>query len=129
MRYLRAEEILAIHDETVEKEGGILGIRDLGLLYSLAERPKSSMMGQEFYPDLFSKAAAILEGIATYHVFSDANKRTAFLSTGTFLGFQGFDLIVEHDVAYRFVLEVAVQKKSIEEIAAWLKKNSRKSRT
>ena len=78
MQYLRAEEILAIHDETIEQEGGCL-VCAIWVVYSVAERPKMSMMGQEFYPDLFSKAAATLEGIATYHVFADANKRTAFV--------------------------------------------------
>lgn len=124
MQYLRAEEILIIHDETIEKEGGLLGVRDMGLLLSVVERPKMSMMGQEFYSDIFSKAAALLEGIATYHVFADGNKRTAFMSCGTFLGLNGHELVAPNDAAYRFVLSVAVKKKSIKEIAAWLKKYS-----
>ena len=113
MQYLRAEEILAIHDETIEQEGGCLGVRDMGLLYSVAERPKMSMMGQEFYPDLFSKAAATLEGIATYHVFADANKRTAFLSCATFLGLNGYDLQTSSDLAFDFILAVAQKQKTI----------------
>ena len=125
MRYLSAEEILVIHDETIEKEGGVLGIRDVGLLYSQAERPKMAMMGQEFYPDVFSKAAAILEGLATYHVFADGNKRTAFIACAAFMGINGFELVVPSTSAFRFILAVVNKKKDVQEIAAWLKRYSK----
>ncbi|MBI5654202.1 type II toxin-antitoxin system death-on-curing family toxin [Candidatus Uhrbacteria bacterium] len=125
MRYLSAEEILVIHDETIEKEDGILGIRDVGLLYSLTERPKMAMMGQEFYPDIFSKAAVILEGLATYHVFTDGNKRTAFIACMVFLGLNGYDVTAPLDSTHRFILAVAQKKMDMPKIVAWLKKNSR----
>lgn len=128
VRYLLPEEILAIHDETIEKEGGTLGVRDFGLLASLAVRPQMSMMGQEFYPSIFSKAASILEGIATYHVFADGNKRTSIISCSAFLSLNGYELTTSSEVAYRFVMDVAVKKKTIEEIAKWLKKHSKKIR-
>jgi death-on-curing protein len=124
VRYLLAEDILVIHDETIEKEGGILGVRDMGLVYSIAERPKMAMMGQEFYPDLFAKAASILEGLATYHVFADGNKRTAFITCATFLLMNGHELIAPDAKALRFMLDVAQKKIGMDEIAAWLKKNS-----
>jgi death-on-curing protein len=124
VRYLSAEEILVIHDETIEKEGGVLGIRDVGLLYSLTERPKMAMMGQEFYPDLFTKAAAIFEGLATYHVFTDGNKRTAFIACAAFMGLNGFELVVPSNAAFRFILAVANKKKDIQEITVWLKRYS-----
>lgn len=126
MRYLVIEDIIAAHDETIEKEGGVFGVRDFGLLASLAERPKSSMMGQEFYPDIFAKAAATLEGLATYHVFADGNKRTAILSCAAFLGFNEYELTASSDAIYRFVLQVAVKKKSLEDVTKWLKKHSKK---
>ncbi|MEK7473358.1 MAG: type II toxin-antitoxin system death-on-curing family toxin [Patescibacteria group bacterium] len=128
MRYLVAEEILTIHDLEIEKRGGVLGVRDFGLLYSIAERPKMSMMGQEFYPDVFSKAAAYLEGLATYHVFADGNKRTSFLATAAFLGLNGHDLIISNPKVVTFVLAVATKKKSMGDVAAWLKKHSKKIR-
>ena len=126
MTYLLAEEMLAIHDRIVEAIGGLKGVRDIGLLCSLAERPKMAMMGKEFYPDIFTKAAAYLEGIATYHVFADGNKRTAFAVTHYFLRVNGFKLTVSTKTAYSFIMSVATKKKSIEEIATWLKKHSKK---
>lgn len=124
MRYLIAEEILTIHDLEIERRGGVLGIRDIGLLYSIAERPKTAMFGKEFYPGIFSKAACYLESIATYHVFADGNKRTSVLATGAFLGLNGYDFVAPNPEVVRFVLAVAVKKKSMAEIARWLKKHS-----
>jgi len=127
VQYLRAEEILCIHDQLVETHGGIFGIRDQNLLFSVAERPRTSMMGKEFYPDVFLKAAALFEGIATYHVFTDGNKRTAFLTMSVFLGVNGYDLHATNKEAFSYTLEVALKKRSIEQIAAWLKRKSTKA--
>ncbi len=126
MRYLLAEEILAIHDRVLEEFGGLKGIRDLGLLLSIAERPKLAMMGKEFYPDIFSKAAAYFEAIATYHVFSDGNKRCSITATQVFLRANGYALRISTNEAFRVVMDVAVKKKTVEEIAKWLKKSSKK---
>ena len=126
MIYLLAEEMLAIHDRIVEAIGGLKGVRDVGLLYSLAERPKMAMMGKEFYPDVFTKAAAYLEGIATYHVFADGNKRTSYAVTHYFLRSNGYKLSVSTGPAYTFIMAVATKKKTIEEIATWLQKHSHK---
>jgi death on curing protein len=124
VRYLSAEEILVIHDETMENEGGLLGLHDVGLLFSIVERPKMAMMGQEFYPNVFSKAAVLLEGLATFHAFADGNKRTAFITCATFLGLNGFELIVSQGKAFAFVMSVAVKQRTINQIAVWLKNNS-----
>lgn len=122
MRYLTAEEVLAVHDRILAAIGGRKGIRDIRLLQSITERPKTGMMGVEFYPDVFSKAAAYLEGIATYHVFTDGNKRTAITVTSLFLRANGYTLTMPQDQGYRFILAVAQKKKTIKEITAWLKK-------
>ncbi len=128
MRYLSVEEILAIHDESIEKDGGAFGVREMGFLHSLVERPKMAVFGQEFYPDMLTKAAATLEAMATYHVFADGNKRTAFMATATFLELNGFMMEVPSHAALRFILAVATKKKSIPQIASWLKRYTKKKR-
>lgn len=127
MRYLLAEEMLAIHDRVIDEVGGMKGIRDFHLMFSIAERPKMGMMGREFYPDIFSKAASYLEALATYHVFADGNKRSAIAITHFFLRENGYMLVMTTKDAYAFILAVAVKKKSLEEIATWLKKHAKKS--
>lgn len=127
MNYLLAEEILAIHDRVIVATGGIKGVRDVGLLYSIAERPKMAMMGREFYPDIFTKASAYLEAIATYHVFADGNKRTAIAVTHYFLRDNGYLLQPSIEQAYRFMIAVAVKKKTMKHIATWLKKHAKRA--
>src|SRR3989338_7520715 len=118
MRYLSAEEILALHDRLIETIGGSLGVREENLLRSIAERPKASFGGQEQFPTLFLKAAAYLEAVATYHVFVDGNKRTSIAVAQVFLRANGCDIpaldIEESEV---FIIDVAQRKKNLEEIA------------
>lgn len=125
MRYLTAVEILAIHDRVVEETGGSLGVREEHLLLSLAERPKSSFAGVEKFQTIFTKAASYLEAIAMYHVFVDGNKRTAITVAGVFLRANRYQASLPIDESEQFILRVVTEKLSIEEIAAWLEKNSK----
>lgn len=122
MRYLTGEDILAIHERLLEETGGSAGIRDIGLLYSIVEKPKTSFGGQEMYPGIHLKAAACLEALTNYHVFVDGNKRTAFMSAAVFLAINGRQLEVEQESGLRFMLAVANKKKTVHQIASWLEK-------
>ncbi len=127
MRYLSAEEILALHDLLIEQIGGLLGVREEGLLRSIAERPKISFEGQEQFPTLFLKAAAYLEAIATYHVFVDGNKRTSAMVAEVFLRANGFEITVFNmEEVEAFIVAAAQKQKTLVDIAAWLEKNSKK---
>src|SRR3989338_5611926 len=118
MQYLTAEEILAIHDLLIEHIGGSLGVREEGLLLSIAERPKTAFDGTEQYPTIFLKAAAYLEAIANYHVFVDGNKRTAITVASIFLRANNYTISLPVDESESFIIRVATEKPSIEEIAA-----------
>lgn len=127
MRYLTAEEILAIHDRLIEQIGGSLGIREEGLLLSIAERPKTAFGGKEQFPTVFLKAAAYLEAIATYHVFVDGNKRTSLAVAEIFLQANDVEItIFAVEEAEAFIIAAAQRQKSLEEISQWLEKNSTK---
>ena len=126
MRYLSAEEILALHDRLIETIGGSLGVREENLLRSIAERPKASFGGQEKFPSLFLKAAAYLEAIATYHVFVDGNKRTSIMVAEVFLRANGYEMAAfDIKKAEEFILAAAQKQRSLGEIAAWLEQNSK----
>ncbi len=71
---------------------GQKGVRDVGLLESALMRPSSSAFGQDAYPDLWSKAAALLHSIIRNHPFMDANKRTGVNLALAFLGRNGEDV-------------------------------------
>ena len=121
MRYLTAAELLAIHDRISERIGGIRGVRDENLLQSAAVRPQSAFGGAEMYPDVWIKAAVLMEGIAVFHPFSDGNKRTAITSASAFLAFNNKKIILPVEESEIFVLSVAQKKLTLNEIAAWLK--------
>ena len=59
MRYLTPEQVLFIHARLIAETGGEHGIRDLGLLQSAVGRPQAVFEGQDMYPNLHNKAAAI----------------------------------------------------------------------
>lgn len=128
MYYLSAADILAVHDRVIEETGGSLGVRDPRLLLSIAERPKTSFGGTEQFPDVFTKAAAYLESIVTYHVFIDGNKRTALTVTGVFLALNGHATNLPAAESEKFMLAAAQHQKTLEDIAAWLKKRTRRIR-
>lgn len=126
VKYLTGEDILVIHARIIDRTGGGHGVCDVGLLASLAERPKSAFGGMEFHAGIFTKAAVYLESIACYHVFVDGNKRTAIAAVARFLFVNGYEFIAAGEMAEAFVLQVATRKVEPTDIAVWLKKNSRK---
>ncbi|MFF7181752.1 type II toxin-antitoxin system death-on-curing family toxin [Streptomyces sp. NPDC008121] len=104
--YLSAEDVLVIAEHAVDDQKVV--VRDAGLLESAVHRPSAAMFGEEAYPDLVGKAAALLQSLAVNHPFVDGNKRTAWLSCVTFLAMNGIQLRPDIDAAERLVIAVAV---------------------
>ena len=82
-------------------------IRDLGLLDSACHRPQASLFGQEAYPTLAGKAAALLHSVACNHALVDGNKRLALLATVVFLRINGYVLDLTDDEAFDLTMSVA----------------------
>jgi death-on-curing protein len=70
------EDILNLHQFSIQKYGGSDGLRDSGLLESAIARPFQSFGGEDLYPSIFEKAAALGESLIINHPFIDGNKRT-----------------------------------------------------
>jgi death on curing protein len=92
-------------------------VRDVGLLDSAAARPRSHVFGQEAYPTLSLKAAALLHSLARNHPLVDGNKRLGWLATVVFLDLNGHEPDLEDDAAFHLVMDVAAGKADVEEIA------------
>ncbi|MGW1406475.1 type II toxin-antitoxin system death-on-curing family toxin [Streptomyces sp. NPDC002403] len=103
--YLSSEDVLVIAEHACSDMQIV--VRDAGLLESAAHRPSAAMFGEEAYPDVIDKAAALLQSLAINHPFFDGNKRTAWLSCVTFLAMNGVDLRPDIDAAERLVIAVA----------------------
>lgn len=98
-------------------------IRDIGLLGSAAARPQTTAFGEDAYPDLWTKAAALLQSIVKDHPLVDGNKRLGWLATATFLELNGVPVTSATNAAvYRLVMRVAAGRDSIDVIARRLHK-------
>lgn len=117
-QYLTVEQALRIARVAV---GGPIHVRDVGLLEAAVHRPRSSVFGQDAYPDLFTKAAALLHSLARNHPLVDGNRRLAWLATYVFLAKNDVVLDPGDDEAYDFVVAVAAGTiDELSEIAAVL---------
>jgi death-on-curing protein len=82
-------------------------IIDLGLLDSAMHRPRASAFGEDAYPDLATKAAALLHSLTKNHCLADGNKRIAWLATVVFLDINGFGVTLSDDEAFELVWDIA----------------------
>ena len=119
MIYLTTEQILFLHARLVAETGGSHGVRDLSSLLSAVGRPQASFDDKDLYPDLFMKAAALMDSLINNHPFVDGNKRTGIAAGALFLRANGARLQVSNAELEQFTLEVAQSKHTIEEIALW----------
>ncbi len=124
MKYLRAEQVLFIHARIIAETGGEHWVIDLGLLKSAVGRPQGIFDGIELYPDLFFKAAALLQSLVGNHAFLDGNKRTAITSVGLYLSSNGYELTASNRELESFVLRCAQGSETLQEITRWLRDNS-----
>ena len=95
-------------------------LRDLGLLDAAIARPQSSAIGEDAYPTVKLKAAALLHSIVTNHALVDGNKRLGWLATTVFLDFNGEPVGLGDDDAFQLVLDVAEGRIDVEDIAGRL---------
>lgn len=78
--FLTLAEVLAIHQDQIDRYGGSDGLRDIGQLEAALFRPQTG-----YYADTLEEAAALWESLGQNHPFIDGNKRTAFAAMYTFL--------------------------------------------
>lgn len=93
--YITVDQAIRVHDGLIEQHGGLHGIRDIGLLASALEMPKSAFDGHEMFPTIVDKAAAYLFYLARNHPFIDGNKRTAAFTAVLFLRMNGIKIFFD----------------------------------
>lgn len=128
MRYLTAQQVLFLHARLIAETGGSHGVRDTGLLASAVARPQATFEGKDLYPDLFSKAAALMQSLIRNHPFVDGNKRTGIAAAGLFLKRNGWQLTAGNAELESFTLHVADAQPDVAQIATWLEEHSRRER-
>jgi death-on-curing protein len=118
VEYLDLDDLLDLAERLL---GPSPPIRDIGLLGAAVSRPQTSAFGADAYPDLWTKAAALLLSIVKNHALVDGNKRLGWLATAVFLDINGIDVSVakNHDV-YELAMKVAAGNPTVSEVAEQL---------
>lgn len=124
MRFLTLIEVLELHRRITEKSGGAFGMRDVGLLESAIAQPRMTFGGEDLYPSLFEKAAALGFSIIMNHPFVDGNKRTGHAAMETFLVLNGMEINASVDEQERVVLAIASGELKREAFVEWLQRNT-----
>jgi death-on-curing protein len=122
IHYLTPAEIYEVAEQVLGRKPDV---RDRHLLRVAAARPMLRAFGQEAYPSLMEKAAALLHSLAAHHLFFDGNKRTATHAVIRFLIRNGFHPTWTDAEAYDFVLEIAQNQHEVSAVADWLTHHTR----
>jgi death on curing protein len=125
-RFVDIDQVYLIHKAIIGRAKTKASVRDFALLHSAVERPKATYGGQDLYPTVILKAAALLQSLCMNHPFSDGNKRTAWAATHKFLWDNGYHLKAKKDEAVEFMVAVDNEGLGLKQIAVWLKRYSRK---
>ena len=118
------EEVLLIHNEVIKLHGGSNGIREISGLESAITRPYQTFGGEDLYPTVFEKAAAIGESIIMNHPFVDGNKRTGYVLMEALLRIGGYKTSSSDDELYSLVISISTGELKFDQIVEWLKNNT-----
>jgi death-on-curing protein len=116
--------VLFLHARLIEETGGSHGVRDVALLESAVARPQATFEGVDLSPELFYKAAALMDSLIHNHPFIDGNKRTGISAVALFLRQNGRYLTATNSELEAFTLYVTESRPDVSEIADWLKTHS-----
>jgi death-on-curing protein len=123
MRYLTLSELIYINGRVLDNDQIATGkqkVRDLSLLEAAALRPAASAFGEDAYPSLREKTAALFHSIARNHPFTDGNKRTATVAALMMLRVNGQRAAWDMEEALDKILQLAENRLELDVLAAWL---------
>jgi death-on-curing protein len=98
-------------------------VKDLGLLDSALARPQTSLFGEDAYPTLELKAAALAHSLTKNHALIDGNKRTSWALMVSFLFQNNFKHNFTANEGFELVLGLATDAVSIQDAAELIRKH------
>lgn len=128
-RRLNLAEVLRLHELIIASSGGSSGLRDLRALESAMGQPYQTFGGQDLYPGLVEKAAALGFSLIMNHPFVDGNKRVGHAALESLLMLNGHELHASIDEAEKEILAVAAGERTREEFARWVSDHVRRLAT
>lgn len=121
MRYLTLSETLELHRRIIAQSGGAPGVLNLGALESALAQPQMTFDGNDLYPTITDKAAALGFSLIQNHPFVDGNKRAGHASMEVFLVLNGFEISASTGEQEQIILSVASGALNQESLMAWLR--------
>jgi death-on-curing protein len=121
VRYLTLSDLLEVHRQVMAQSGGAEGLMHLPALESALAQPQMTFGGEELYPTLVDKAAALGYALIKNHPFLDGNKRTGHAAMEVFLVLNGYEIRATIDEQEHVILQVAASEIDREEFTAWLR--------
>ena len=121
MRYLTLDEVLEVHRQVIAQSGGAEGLMHLSALESALAQPQMTFGGEDLYPTLVDKAAALGYALIKNHPFLDGNKRTGHAAMEVFLVLNGYEIRAAVDEQEHVMLQVAASEIEREEFTTWLR--------
>ena len=125
IRYLSVEQVLSLHQGLIGPLSGDAGIRELAPLESAVARPSLAFEGEDLYPTLEAKAAALLQALVAASPFDAANDATALLAAEVFLLANGRTLQASDRDLERMVSLAAAGEGTREPLTIWLRQRMR----
>ena len=125
-RFLTVDELIYVNEQLHSEVPlhkilqGRQKVRDMDLLEAAVGRPMQTVFGEDAYPTLAEKAAALLHSLARNHPFADGNKRTATIAAIFMLQVNGLRVQWDAQDALQQILQVAEGRRTPVEFAAWL---------
>ena len=120
--FLSVDDVLLLHCDTIDRDGGSHGVRDHGLLDAAVAMPRQQFGGDYLHEDLPAMAAAYLFHIAQNHPFVDGNKRAAVLSALVLLSVNGIEELPDPKGLESVTLQVAAGETEKDELTRWIRK-------
>jgi death on curing protein len=121
VRYLTLNEVLEVHRQVMAQSGGAEGLMHLPALESALAQPQMTFGGEDLYPTLVDKAAALGYTLIKNHPFLDGNKRTGHAAMEVFLVLNGYEIRAAVDEQEHTILQVAASEIDREEFTTWLR--------
>lgn len=119
--FLSVGDVLLLHTDTIDADGGSHGVRDHGLLDAAVAMPRQQFGGVYLHEDLAAMAAAYLFHLAQNHPFIDGNKRAGVMSALAFLSANGVELTMVPSDLEAITLKVAAGEMAKEKLTSWLR--------
>ena len=123
--YLSLAQVVALHHELLALFGGLAGVRDRGNLEAAIARPAMTFGGEDLYPDVAAKAAALMHSLVLNHPFVEGNKRTGAAAAELMLELNGWALVAGDHELERLTLATACGEMSAEALTIWFRQRSR----